>query len=760
MTALTRTSFQLASYSVLFEQLKAAIVELGRSYVPQGILLTDAHLGETTASLRPFVVIVAPEFRVLLQINSHTDQPTLTFNPQEITAFLKKLKSQVAKQSPLKTQLTQALAIQPADSPQGSPLEHLTQSLFRAALQTLEQAPPQAMPLSCQPLIDAALHQKVKQEQLVNQVTTQIRQSLELPMILQTAVHKVRECLDVDRLLIYQFDPPSEVRTKPQANVVLQRGRITYESCADSSIGLIKQSLETSQWAGNAAVYRQYRDGKPLITAAVRNAGELLDGPAEWLYQSGVCAQLVMPLLVQEQLWGLLIAHRRDPSRTWETSEIEFLDQVTEHLVIAIHQAELYHQLRLQKQTLEDQVNQRTQELRASLVETQAANRAKSEFLATMSHELRTPLTCVIGMSATLIRWSLGPLNDKQRSYLQTIHDSGEHLLELINDILDFSQAEAGKATLNLSEFSLSSLAQQSAQTLRSQAESGEITLRVNLNIPPDRDRFVADSRRVKQVLFSLLSNAIKFTQVGGEVTLRVWVEANSAIFQVQDNGIGIPASQQPLLFQKFQQLDTSYRRVYDGAGLGLALAKQIVDLHQGWIEVNSVEGQGSIFTVELPNQRLVHRHNDELRRSRYTTDLTARIVLLEDHEESATLICEMLTAAGYHVVWLVEDSTALEQIQFIQPAAVIISLDQLNIEPGALQPNPSRSIRLIQRFRQRLETKTLKIIALTPPDFMQDPQFLLAAGADTYLPKPLNPEYLVHKVDMLLANIADPTES
>jgi two-component system, sensor histidine kinase and response regulator len=408
------------------------------------------------------------------------------------------------------------------------------------------------------------------------------------------------------------------------------------------------------------------------------------------------------------------------------------------------HQAQLHQQLQAQKQTLEDKVTQRTKELQDALATTQSATRVKSDFLATMSHELRTPLTCVIGMSATLIRWSLGPLNDKQRTYLQTIHDSGEHLLELINDILELSHAESGKATLNLNEFSLTSLAQQSVQMLREKAETGGLNFKTIFKIPANRDRFIADPRRVKQILHNLLSNAIKFTPSGGEVILQVWLESNAVIFQVEDTGIGIPLSQQPLLFQKFQQLDTSYRRTYEGAGLGLALTKQFVDLHRGWIEVSSTEGQGSIFTVEIPNQEFLNTP-DEVVPSQYVQGGNPRIVLIEENEETATLICEMLTAAGYHVVWIVEDSTAIDQVRFLQPSAAIISLDRADDE-GLL---------LIQRFRKLVQARNLKIIALTPKTATKDPQPYLAAGADTFLTKPLKPEHLVHKINLLLSKQA-----
>jgi two-component system, sensor histidine kinase and response regulator len=721
----------------MFEHLKSAILDLGRPLAAQGIVLTETSFSATDVAIAPFVLVITPEFRGLLRAGK-SSLPQLTLEPKQISAFLKTLKSQSAQEPSLAAQVKQATAILNQPATVASIYPTLVQQLFDTFSQAFQQRQDSPTAVTCQPIVEAALQQQVQQEQLINQVATQIRQSLELSTILQTAVSRVLECLEVDRLLIYRFELPSAQKS---VNGSVPKGAIAYESCSQPSISSLMASSKPLEWAANAEQYRRYGRGETLTTIEVSRAAGLLDGPVDLLYKGKVRSQIVTPLRVQDQLWGLLIAHQCSP-RNWEPRDIKFLEQIAEHMAIAIHQAQLYQQVQVQKQTLEQQVAQRTRDLQDALVETQSANRVKSDFLATMSHELRTPLTCVIGMSATLIRWSLGPLNDKQRGYLQTIHDSGEHLLELINDILELSHAESGKATLSLNEFSLSALAYQSVQMLRDKAEDGEIDLRINLKIPEGRDTFVADSRRVKQILFNLLSNAIKFTPSEGTVTLRVWVEPNTAIFQVEDTGIGIAASQQPMLFQKFQQLDTTYRRTYQGAGLGLALAKQFVDLHRGWIDVQSAEGKGAIFTVELPNQALLDTHEDLLR-SQYATTASTRIVLLEDNEEDATLICEMLTAAGYHVIWIVEDSTARQQIQFLQPSAIIISMNR----------EESHGLELIQQFRKFSEALNLKIIALAPHSATKDPQPYLLAGADTFLYKPLNPEHLVHKIDILLSS-------
>ena len=216
-----------------------------------------------------------------------------------------------------------------------------------------------------------------------------------------------------------------------------------------------------------------------------------------FLQKIQVRAKLVAPIVFQQKLWGLLIAHQCYEPRCWQESEKSLLRQVAEQLAIAIHQEELMRSLKLEKQTLEQRVVERTQALHDALLAAQAASRAKSEFLATMSHELRTPLTSVIGMSSTLLRWPLGELSQRQRQYLQTIHDSGEHLLALINDILELTQFESGKAVLNLNEFALAQLAESSLRSLSDRATRQGVNVTLDLKIPPDY-RFLADPQRVE----------------------------------------------------------------------------------------------------------------------------------------------------------------------------------------------------------------------------------------------------------------------
>ncbi|MBW4492003.1 MAG: response regulator [Oscillatoria princeps RMCB-10] len=624
----------------------------------------------------------------------------------------------------------------------------------------------------CMP-VEEALRQQIEQERLLNQVTSQIRQSLELPVILSTAVEQVQRLLQVDRLAIYQFDVlPAEEEIEGNGNWVAVEGervknpsvlsplrpepaqssglsaernwgRITYEARSSDGISSVLNWTEGERcFVSVCNLRKKYRKGFTQAIEDTEIAYAFSPCFLDLMRRARVRAKLVAPIVVGDELWGLLIAQQCDLPRRWSESEKDFLKEIAEHLAVGIHQAQLYAELQEQKQTLEQRVIERTQALQDALIAAQAASRAKSEFLSTMSHELRTPLTCVIGMSATLLRWSLGQLNQKQRSYLQTIHESGEHLLELINDILDLSQVEAGKTVLNISEFSLRQLAGQSLQELQEKARSGGVELEMDLKVEAGRDRFTADYRRVKQIVYNLLSNAVKFTHAGGVVTLRVWVEGNAALFQVEDTGIGIPENQLPLLFEKFQQLDSSHHRKYGGTGLGLALTKQLVELHGGMIEVESAVGEGSTFTVWLPAQPLSPAV--PALAAQAPKESPARfqggIVLIEDDEEMATLMCDILTAAGYQVVWLIEGSTAIEQIELLEPVAVIVDMELPGMDGNEI----------ISELRQSPVGQQLKVLGLTAktPHALE----LGGEGADDLLLKPVQPARLLQKITKLTA--------
>ncbi|MDK2912497.1 MAG: hypothetical protein PWR29_1454 [Methanolobus sp.] len=235
------------------------------------------------------------------------------------------------------------------------------------------------------------------------------------------------------------------------------------------------------------------------------------------------------------------------------------------------------------------------------------ASCTKSEFLANMSHELRTPLNAIIGFSDLLLDGYFGELNEKQSRSANNISNSGRHLLGIINDILDLSKVESGKSKLEPEVLSVRSLLEEMISFMEPLAADKDIVL--GLEIDQRSDRILADRSKLKQVLYNLIGNAIKFTDTGGSVTIRATIDEATANISVADTGIGIAPHDQEKLFKPFTQLDSSSSKQYNGTGLGLALAKELVELHKGRIWVESEPGKGSCFTFTLP---VYMQHNCE----------------------------------------------------------------------------------------------------------------------------------------------------
>ncbi len=320
-------------------------------------------------------------------------------------------------------------------------------------------------------------------------------------------------------------------------------------------------------------------------------ADTILDGVnvTDLLSHSGTA---VIPVFYQNWLQGLLLL-----GTARETGPVDraFLKRVSVQLGICLYGIKQFEYLK----TLSRQLAVRQKEIEKKNSELEQANRAKSEFLTNMSHELRTPLNSVIGFSELLERQLFGKLNPRQQEYVQDIRESGEHLLALINDILDLSKIEAGSMELDLSEFDLSELLQGSLRLFREKALKKSI--RLNSLLEEDIGLVVADARKVKQVVFNLLANAVKFTESGGEVLLSTVSEGSNVTVSVTDNGIGINESDMDKLFKEFSQVDGSLSRRHEGTGLGLALSVKLVEMHGGSIGVESKPGQGSRFYFSIP---------------------------------------------------------------------------------------------------------------------------------------------------------------
>ncbi|MDO8745801.1 MAG: ATP-binding protein, partial [Candidatus Brocadiaceae bacterium] len=248
---------------------------------------------------------------------------------------------------------------------------------------------------------------------------------------------------------------------------------------------------------------------------------------------------------------------------------------------------------------LEKRVEERTDALQKANIALEKANRLKSEFLATMSHELRTPLNAIIGFAEVLRDDVVGTLSAEQKEYLDDIHGSGQHLLNMINSILDLSKIEAGKLELHYEAFPVKEVINEVLNTIT--GFSNKKGIRIHTHIDEDIPSITVDKVKFKQIMFNLLSNAVKFTPENGRVTINASLMNQHIQIAVSDTGIGIKSEDMDKIFEAFRQIDASYARSYEGTGLGLTLTKRLVELHGGKIRVISEFGKGSTFTFTLP---------------------------------------------------------------------------------------------------------------------------------------------------------------
>ncbi len=403
------------------------------------------------------------------------------------------------------------------------------------------------------------------------------------------------------------------------------------------------------------------------------------------------------------------------------------------------------------------------QSLSATNLELQRATRLKDEFLATMSHELRTPLNAILGMSEVLQDEVFGSLNNRQRKPLETIQRSGQHLLSLINDILDVSKISAGKVELDMATITVEHLCESSLVFVKQQAFNKQIKLDLQLCI--DAGQMMIDERRMRQVLINLLSNAVKFTPTGGQVLLSVtrhggalneqnWIE-----LAVTDTGMGIASTDHHQLFQPFVQLDSSLNRQQDGTGLGLTLVKQIVELHGGTVSLQSELGQGSCFTVRLPNSCLViedslvvapdHNLISSLGKDGLAVTPQTVILLAEDNESNIHTFSSYLTAKGYHLL-LAENG--YEAISILEKcSSKTADPDRPDLILMDIQMPGMDGIEAISWIRQNVQLAKIPIIALTALVMEGDQERCLAAGANDYLAKPVKLKQLDLRIRELL---------
>lgn len=367
--------------------------------------------------------------------------------------------------------------------------------------------------------------------------------------------------------------------------------------------------------------------------------------------------------------------------------------------------------------------------------EAEGASKFKDQFLSTMSHELRTPLNAVLGFSDLLADERYGPLNDRQRRYIDHIHTGGRHLLKLISDILDLSKIEAGRMELTREDVAVASACAEVLSALQPLADKKSQVLLQQVE-PSTHVR--ADSTRFKQILMNLIGNAIKFTPDGGRVELAAHRVGEQVRVEVRDNGPGIPLEDQQRIFEAF------YRRAQSGAaiegtGLGLAITVRLLELHGSKLEIESTPGEGTCFHFSLP---LVSFATDKPSQAATVTlraGKAPRILVVEDNAATGQLIQSQLRSSGYETLRCDQPELATEMAAEHHPDAITLDLIM----------QPVHGLEVLLRLKNDTRTSKIPVIVVTIVD---QPGVGTALGADEYLVKPVDKATLLAAVERCLS--------